>query len=193
MHYSWIPRHTQSMMILTEYFWKFQWKLHCGNVVNLIMQVKLSMWGRSTSGWYISCSKKHHLCDTEIAVTKHSMHAHGVYAWLRKSAHEEIWPNFTKTFFGLMFLVMCVYCVAYLLKRYNIQSFICSFQVPLKIRIQCQTFKLGMLRLLTFREAVPFILRHLVSENPNKRHIGCHQRFSRIGVLSTSALWGIFK
>ena len=37
MHYFRVPRHTRSMIaykILTEYFWKFQWKLHCGNVVN---------------------------------------------------------------------------------------------------------------------------------------------------------------
>ena len=36
MHCFGVPRHTQSMRafkILTEYFWKFQWKLHCGNVV----------------------------------------------------------------------------------------------------------------------------------------------------------------
>ena len=38
MHYFGIPRHTQSMIankILTEYFWKFSEKFHCGNVVNM--------------------------------------------------------------------------------------------------------------------------------------------------------------
>ena len=38
MHYFRIPRHTQSMItykILTEYFWKFQWKLHCGIFINM--------------------------------------------------------------------------------------------------------------------------------------------------------------
>ena len=36
MHYFGISRHIKSMIaynILMEYFWKFQWKLHCGNVV----------------------------------------------------------------------------------------------------------------------------------------------------------------
>ena len=38
LHYFGNPRHTQSMiayMILTSYFWEFQWKLHCGNAVNI--------------------------------------------------------------------------------------------------------------------------------------------------------------
>ena len=38
MHYFGLPRHTQSViayMICTEYLWKFQWKLHCGNAVNM--------------------------------------------------------------------------------------------------------------------------------------------------------------
>ena len=38
MHYFRIPRHTQSMIaykIFTEYFWKFQLKMHCGNIVNM--------------------------------------------------------------------------------------------------------------------------------------------------------------
>ena len=38
MYYFGDPRHTQSLtafMIFTEYSWEFQWKLHCGNVVNM--------------------------------------------------------------------------------------------------------------------------------------------------------------
>ena len=38
MHYFGIPRHTESMIaykILNEYFWKFQLKLHRGNVVKM--------------------------------------------------------------------------------------------------------------------------------------------------------------
>ena len=38
MHYFGLPSHTRSIIaykILTEYFWKFQKKLHCGNVVNI--------------------------------------------------------------------------------------------------------------------------------------------------------------
>ena len=40
MHYFINPRHTQSMiayiMIFTEYFCTFQWKIHCGNFVNIL-------------------------------------------------------------------------------------------------------------------------------------------------------------
>ena len=38
MHYLGIPSHTQSMIafkILAGSFWKFRWKMHCGNVVNM--------------------------------------------------------------------------------------------------------------------------------------------------------------
>ena len=58
MHYFGNPRHTRSMiayMILTEYFWKFQKKLHCRNVDNMpywVNFLKLGVLRKILHCWY---------------------------------------------------------------------------------------------------------------------------------------------
>ena len=51
MHHSGIPRHAQSMIayrMLTEYFCKFEKKLHCGNVVNIRYTIHVCLLVQST-------------------------------------------------------------------------------------------------------------------------------------------------
>ena len=54
MHYFGNPRHTHSMLaykIFTEHFRKFQWKLHCGNAVNMPYWIQILLkWTLNDTG-----------------------------------------------------------------------------------------------------------------------------------------------
>ena len=110
MQYFGIPRHTQSMianMILTEKFWKFQWKLHCGSVGNMPYRLKDRplIWFNCHQTCWLSC--------TSIIVTNmrlQSFHVAITMTWCLKTKEiieEKIFKKiFSEKFLQLTLLLL---------------------------------------------------------------------------------------